>query len=218
MADPAAREAFQALYAARFVPVLRAPSAALAVKAGRALVRGGCRMVEVTFTTPDAPRAIAELVAEGVVVGAGTVMNPVQAGQAYDAGAAFVVSPHLDPAVLAVGQACGRLAIPGALTPTEILACARDHAAPIVKVFPAASVGGPSYVKLVRDPLPGVSLFPTGGVTLADAPAYLAAGAIAVGAASDLAPRAAIEAGDEAALEAAARRWAAVLYADWALG
>lgn len=199
-----------ALAEARFVPVIRAPSADLAVRAAHALVRGGCRLVEVTFTTPDAAAAIARLTAAGVAVGAGTVLDAETAATAISAGAAFVVSPHLAPEVLTACQARGVLAIPGALTPTEILA-ARRAGAEVVKVFPVCSVGGPRYLTLVGDPLPGIRFFPTGGVTLADAPAYLAAGAIAVGVASALASRAAIAGGDEAALEGAAERWAAAL-------
>lgn len=203
-------DALGLLAAARFVPVIRAPDAELAVRAARALVRGGCRLVEVTFTTPRAEAAIARLAADGVTVGAGTVLDAATAARALDAGAAFLVSPHLAPDVLATAQARGVLAIPGALTPTEIVR-ARQAGSEVVKIFPAESVGGPRYLRLVGDPLPGIRFFPTGGVTLENARDYLAAGAIAVGVASALAPQAAIAAGDEATLEAAARRWAAAL-------
>ncbi len=203
-------DALAALAQARFVPVVRAPSADLAVRAGRALVRGGCRVVEVTFTTPGAEMAIARLVADGIATGAGTVLDAATARRALDAGATFLVSPHLAPEVLAAAADRGVLAIPGALTPTEILA-AQAAGAEVVKIFPAEAVGGPRYLKLVGDPLPGIRFFPTGGVTLENAQDYLAAGAIAVGVASSLAPQALIAAGDEAALEAAARRWTAAL-------
>ena len=202
--------ALGALAGARFVPVIRAPDADRAVSAALALARGGCRIVEITFTTPGAADAIARLHAAGVAVGAGTVLDVGTAAHALDAGAAFLVSPHLALDVLAFARERGALAIPGALTPTEVLAAVRAGAE-VVKIFPAASMGGPRYLRLLGDPLPGIRFFPTGGVTLADAPAYLAAGAIAVGAASDLAPPAAIAEGDEAALEAGARRWAAAL-------
>jgi len=206
-----AAEAIATLADARFVPVVRAPDAQLAIQAAWALSRGGCRAVEITFTTPGAAEAIRELTAWGMVVLAGTVLDAEMAEAALDAGALAIVSPALVPAVLACARARGALAIPGALTPTEILA-ARATGAGIIKVFPVASVGGPRYLQLVGDPLPGLRFFPTGGVTLADAPAYLAAGAVCVGVASALAAPGLIAAGDGPALEAAARTWADALY------
>jgi 2-dehydro-3-deoxyphosphogluconate aldolase/(4S)-4-hydroxy-2-oxoglutarate aldolase len=199
-------DALAALAEARFVPVLRASDADKAIAAGRALARGGCRAIEVTFTTPGAARAIATLVAEGHFVGAGTVLDMATAVAAWSAGASFIVSPHLQAEVLARGLVDDRLVIPGALTPSEVLA-AHQAGASVVKIFPVASLGGPRYLKLLRDPLPFLRFFPTGGVTLEDLPAYLAAGALAVGVGSALAPAEAIEAGDVATLEASARRW-----------
>jgi 2-dehydro-3-deoxyphosphogluconate aldolase/(4S)-4-hydroxy-2-oxoglutarate aldolase len=189
---------------ARFVPVIRASSAERAVAAGRALARGGCRALEVSFTTPGATEAIARLVADGLFVGAGTVMAPATAAAAWAAGAGFIVSPG------PLAQEPGRLVIPGALTPTEVLGAYQAGAA-LVKIFPVESLGGPRYLKLLRDPLPFLRFFPTGGVTLADAPAYLANGAVAVGVGTALAPADAIEAGDDARLEALAGEWAARL-------
>lgn len=205
-----AAESLEALAAARFVPVLRGPDAMRTVQAGLALAEGGCRVLEVTFTTPDAPKVIAELRGHGLTVGAGTVLDLATAERAWAAGAAFVVSPHLEPEVMAAARGYGRLAIPGALTPGEVLAAHRAGAA-VIKIFPVESMGGPRYLKLLRDPLPFLRFFPTGGVTLADAPAYLAAGAVAVGVGSALAPGEAIEAGDGDRLTSLARTWRAAL-------
>ncbi|MDB5099773.1 MAG: 2-dehydro-3-deoxyphosphogluconate aldolase [Cyanobacteria bacterium RYN_339] len=198
------------LAAARFVPVIRASQARKALVAARALLRGGCKAVEITYTTPGASEVIAELAADGHLVGAGTILDLHQAEIAWTAGAAFLVSPHFEPSVVAVGLASGRLVIPGALTPSEALA-AFTAGARTVKIFPVESLGGPRYLKLLRDPLPFLRFFPTGGVTLADAPAYLANGAVAVGVGTALAPADAIEGGDEARLVQLAREWAAAL-------
>lgn len=203
--------ALATLAAARFVPVVRAPSAELAIAAGLALARGGCQAVEITFTTPGAADAIRALTDAGLPVLAGTVLDVATAVAALDAGAIALVSPCLVRSVLTCADAREALAIPGALTPTEILA-ARAAGAEVVKIFPVVSMGGPRYLKLVSDPFPGLQFFPTGGVTLEDAPAYLAAGAVCVGVASALADHARVAAGDVAWLEATARRWSTALY------
>jgi 2-dehydro-3-deoxyphosphogluconate aldolase/(4S)-4-hydroxy-2-oxoglutarate aldolase len=195
---------------ARVVPVVRASTPEKALAAAHALARGGCRVVEVAFTVPQAAQVIAELAGAGVPVGAGTVLDEWTAREALDAGARFLVSPHLDPAVLGVGHAEGALVIPGVLTPNEVVA-ARRAGASLLKIFPVESVGGPRYLKLLRDPFPELSFFPTGGVTLEDAPRYLANGAIAVGAASALLDPRAVEAGDTETIEASARRWCEAL-------
>lgn len=196
--------ALAALAAARFVPVLRAASADRAIAAGRALARGGCTVIELTLTTPDVDVAIAALVMEGLTVGAGTVMTEADAALAIVAGASFLVSPHLAQEVAAVARHHGRLYIPGALTPTEVIA-ASAAGAPVIKIFPVGAMGGPAYLKMLRDPLPHMRFFPTGGVTRADLPAYLAAGAVAVGVGTAIAPAGATE----DVLEANARAWLA---------
>jgi 2-dehydro-3-deoxyphosphogluconate aldolase/(4S)-4-hydroxy-2-oxoglutarate aldolase len=166
--------------------VIRAGSAAEAVQAGRALAEGGVRALEVAFTTPDAAAAIGELAADPeLFVGAGTVLSGAQAHAAIDAGAAFLVSPSLVPDALAVAREAGVLALPGALTPTEVVAAAEQ--AEVVKLFPA-SLGGVSYLKALLAPLPDLRIVPTGGVSAANASEWLAAGAFAVGAGGDLCP------------------------------
>ena len=176
----------QRLHDEQVLAVIRADSAASAVEAGRALAAGGVRALEVAFTTPDAPAAIRELAADDeLLVGAGTVLSDAHAHAALDAGAAFLVSPSLVPAVLAVAREAGVLALPGALTPTEVVAAA--ELAEVVKLFPA-SLGGVSYLKALLAPLPDLRIVPTGGVSASNAREWLAAGAFAVGAGGDLCP------------------------------
>lgn len=189
----------------RLIGVIRAPDAATAVWAARAAAMGGLRWIEITLTTPEAPRAIAELAADpALVVGAGTVLTPQDARDALAAGARYLVSPHTDPLILELARAAGAWAVPGAATPTELLAAHR-LGAEVIKVFPAEALGGPRYLRLVRDPMPFLALMPTGGVDGDNLVAYLEAGAVGVGVATALFPRQAVARRDAAALAAAAR-------------
>lgn len=187
--------------------VLRAPSAAAAVGVGLAAIRGGLQVLELTFTTPKAPDAIKELRAAlppGVLLGAGTIMSAEDARTAVAAGAAFLVSPHLDEDVL--NTACD-LRVPylqGVLTPTEVVRAHRLGAA-VVKLFPIRAVGGTTYLKDLRGPLPAVQAMVTGGVVPEEVPAYLAAGALAVGLGSSLFPSAALESDSWDAVQRATR-------------
>lgn len=189
----------------RVVAVVRHDRADDARAIAAACVAGGMRAIEVTLTTPDAHRIIAELVAQapaGTMIGAGTVLRPEEVTLAVDAGARFLVAPLTDPAVLAAGRHAEVLTIPGAMTPTEI-GTARAHGARTVKVFPAGCVG-PGIVGAVRSVLPDVRLMPTGGVGESDLEAWLGAGAVAVGIGSSL--NRAYDTGGAAELEALASR------------
>jgi 2-dehydro-3-deoxyphosphogluconate aldolase/(4S)-4-hydroxy-2-oxoglutarate aldolase len=189
------------------VAVLRARSAERAVEAGRALVAGGVRALEVTFTVPDAPAAIERLAADAdVLVGAGTVLTAAHAAAAVEAGARFIVSPHFDEEVLDAARALGVPAVPGVLTPTEVARAARRCS--VVKLFPA-SLGGPALLSALRGPFPTLAVVPTGGVTAANLRDWVAAGALAIGAGTDLCPTEAVERGDSRALEARAARYMA---------
>ena len=188
------------------VAVVRAGSGERAVAAGRALASGGISALEVTFTVPGAAAAIEQLGADAaLLVGAGTVLTPGQAREAVRAGARFLVSPHLDPAVLDVADELGVPALPGVFTPSEVAAASRRCS--LLKLFPA-SLGGPGLLRALRGPFPGLAVVPTGGVNAGNLAEWLAAGAIAVGAGSDLCPPAAVEAGDLAALRARAEQYA----------
>jgi 2-dehydro-3-deoxyphosphogluconate aldolase/(4S)-4-hydroxy-2-oxoglutarate aldolase len=143
------------------------------------LVDAGITALEVTLTSRGALDALAGLcrqLPKSVAVGAGTVLTADDAKAAVDAGAAFLVSPLFDPEL---GGGFGVPFYPGALTPTEIFAAHRSGA-PLVKLFPAATVG-PRYVKDLHAPLPDVRIMPTGGIDIADIATWLGNGASAVG-------------------------------------
>lgn len=190
---------------ARVVPVIRTSTAALTATACAWLREAGLGVLEITLTTPDAVALIRELAAEpGLLVGAGTVPDARAAEACLAAGASFLVTPWVDPEVIALARAAGACAMPGAMTPTEIRA-ALAAGADVVKIFPAGSAGGPAHVKAVRAVFPDVAFCPTGGVDAANAPAYLAAGAAFVGIGGRLVDEARIAAGDKSAILRAAR-------------
>jgi 2-dehydro-3-deoxyphosphogluconate aldolase / (4S)-4-hydroxy-2-oxoglutarate aldolase len=188
------------------VPVVRAATVEDATRAAEAIYAGGIPVVEITMTVPNAISVIRHVVREHgktVLIGAGTVTSGEQAEQCLDAGAEFLVSPGLSLAVLAVAQARGKLAIPGALTPSELMH-AQDNGAKLIKIFPCGNVGGAKYLQSLRGPFPNAALIPTGGVNAANAPEYIAAGAFALGAGGDLVNAAALRAGNLAKISAAA--------------
>jgi 2-dehydro-3-deoxyphosphogluconate aldolase / (4S)-4-hydroxy-2-oxoglutarate aldolase len=161
------------------VAVLRAPTADGFAAVADVLVGAGITAIEVTLTSQGAMDALAGLrrqLPSHAVVGAGTILTADQAKASVDAGAAFLVSPVLDPDLL---NSLGVPFYPGALTPTEVFTAHRAGA-PLVKLFPAATVG-PRYVKDLHGPLPGVRIMPTGGIAIGDVAAWLTAGASAVG-------------------------------------
>jgi len=170
------------------VPVVRASSSQHALDAVEAIEAGGIPIVEITMTVPNAIATIREVVqrcGDRILVGAGTVCNAAQARECLNAGAQFLVSPGLSAAVLEVARTLGALAIPGALTPTEIMAAA-EAGAKVIKIFPCGSVGGPKYIKALRGPFPDRLFIPTGGVSPANAPEFFASGAFAIGMGSEL--------------------------------
>jgi 2-dehydro-3-deoxyphosphogluconate aldolase/(4S)-4-hydroxy-2-oxoglutarate aldolase len=197
------------------LPVVRAGSGAEAIAVGDALAEGGIRALEITMTVPGAVRVIAEAVArygDQFLIGAGTVLDEEQARACIDAGARFVVSPIVDVATIAACRRADIPILPGALTPTEIVQAWRAGA-DFVKVFPCSAVGGASYLKALKAPLPHIKLVPTGGVTLETLGAFFAAGASAVGVGSDLCDVEAIRHGRREKLVASARAYASAVQA-----
>jgi 2-dehydro-3-deoxyphosphogluconate aldolase/(4S)-4-hydroxy-2-oxoglutarate aldolase len=200
-------EAVRRIEEVAVIPVLRLRSAEHAIRAVDALLDGGLTVFEITLTIPDALAAIRSLVdrlGDRALVGAGTVLGIEDAKASLDAGARFLVSPGLEPRVVAAAHERDVAVLPGALTPTEVMTAA-GLGADFVKIFPCSAVGGPKYIRALRGPLPRVKLVPTGGVTLTNAHEYLAAGAAAVGIGSELVDDALVEAGDPALLAARAR-------------
>jgi 2-dehydro-3-deoxyphosphogluconate aldolase/(4S)-4-hydroxy-2-oxoglutarate aldolase len=190
------------------VAVIRGGSADEAVAMAGALVRGGVLGIEITYSTPDCCRAIARaraLLPPEAAIGVGTVRSVAQLADAVAAGAAYAVSPHSDPALLAEARRLAIPMLPGAITPTEIVA-AWNAGAACIKLFPGSLVGV-DYVKALRGPLPDIPLMPTGGVTPDNLGEWFAAGVVAVGMGGNLAK------GTPAQIEAAARDVAARLAA-----
>jgi 2-dehydro-3-deoxyphosphogluconate aldolase/(4S)-4-hydroxy-2-oxoglutarate aldolase len=188
------------------IPVIRAQSAAEAARAIDAIRAGGVSVIEITMTVPGAVALIREVArrVKDTVIGAGTVLDPEAARACVDAGARFVVSPALDLPTVAACRDAGIAAIPGALTPTEVVTAWRAGA-DLVKVFPAGAVGGPAYLKSLKAPLPQVNLVPTGGVNLKTAGDFIRAGAAALGVGADLVDLAALRRGEPEVLTARAR-------------
>ena len=189
------------------VPVVRASSVDEANRAVEAICAGGIPVVEITMTVPNAISVIRELVQKrgnDVLIGAGTVTNADQAESCLRAGAQFLVSPGLAVSVLSVARANAKLAIPGALTPTELMN-AQDHGARLIKIFPCGNVGGSKYLKSLKAPFPHASLIPTGGVNAANAADFIAAGAFALGVGADLVDATALREGNLEKISAAAR-------------
>ncbi|QBJ95883.1 bifunctional 4-hydroxy-2-oxoglutarate aldolase/2-dehydro-3-deoxy-phosphogluconate aldolase [Rhodococcus sp. ABRD24] len=163
----------------------------------RALVAGGIRTVELTFTTPDVVQHISGAVAAatqvGAILGVGTVMTDDQARAAIDAGARFLVTPGIRPGVAKVATDRAVPVFLGAFTPTEV-AMAVDLGATAVKIFPARTLG-PGHLSDLHGPYPDVELVPSGGINEHNAHAYLEAGALAVCAGTSVVPPASVEAG-----------------------
>jgi 2-dehydro-3-deoxyphosphogluconate aldolase / (4S)-4-hydroxy-2-oxoglutarate aldolase len=181
MADALAR-----LREARLVAVLRVPAPDLVEPTVDALVAGGVGAVELTFTTPG---VAAELEAArrrhpDLLLGAGTIRRTHEAAAAAEAGADFLVMPHLDRDLLVECLATGLTSLPGVYTASE-LAAALDAGAEVVKLFPAGTAG-PAHLRALLGPFPGVPVVPTGGIGLDDVEAWLAAGAVAVGVGGEL--------------------------------
>jgi 2-dehydro-3-deoxyphosphogluconate aldolase/(4S)-4-hydroxy-2-oxoglutarate aldolase len=206
-------EVLISLRASGIVAVIRTESPGDLVAVARALSDGGVRFVEITMTTPGALDIIRDAVAQlkdaNVFIGAGTVLDAETARAAIIAGAHFVVGPTFDPEVVRVCKTYGVLVMLGALTPQEILN-AWKQGADVVKVFPA-NIGGPGYIKTIKEPLPQIELLPTKGVDLNTAGAFLKAGAIAVGVGSALVSKALMSAKDYVRITENARKFSQIV-------
>ncbi len=194
------------------VAVVRADRPDDLVDLARALVAGGVRLVEFTMTVPHALRVIEEASTKlggEAMIGAGTVLDAATARLAIAAGAGFVVAPSLDLEVIEMAHRYGVAAIPGCLTPTEVVQ-AWSAGADVVKLFPGR-VATPGYFADLRGPLPHVRLMPTGNVDLETAPRYIEAGAVAVGVGKALVDSVALKARDWPVITARARQFREVI-------
>ena len=169
------RKAIELLRATRVLPVVTVDSAEQGVATARALLAGGLTAIEVTLRTPAALSAIAAIRREvpEIALGAGTVLNSEHIARARDAGAAFLVTPGTPVALAEALAACGLPAVPGAATPSELIALV-SLGFRVAKLFPAAVIGGVALIRALRGPLGDLLLCPTGGISEADAASYLA--------------------------------------------
>jgi len=181
-------EVIQQIKDTGIIPVVRATSADEAMRAIDAIREGGISVLEITMTVPGAIKVIEQVsqrYGKDALVGAGTVLDPEIAEACVSSGAQFVVSPALNLETIACCRKLDIAVMPGALTPTEVVQ-AWNAGADFVKVFPAGAVGGASYLKALKAPLPQIEMIPTGGVSLITAPDFIRAGAAALGVGTDL--------------------------------
>lgn len=183
----------QRIEQAGVVAVVRVNSSGELLNITEALLKGGLRNVEITMTTPGALASIKEIkkhFQDEVIVGAGSVLDGVTARMCILEGAQFIVGPVFRQDMIDVCKRYSTVVIPGAFTPTEILA-AWEAGGDVIKVFPATSVG-PKYLKDIKGPLPQVKLTPTGGVNLDNAAEFIKAGAAFIGVGGNLVNKKAI--------------------------
>jgi len=169
-------ELIQEMGRTRLVAVVRSKSAEEALATAKAVAEGGVQFIEITFSVPSALDVIEILVAEGRLhVGAGTVLSNEEAEEAIGTGAQFIVSPSLELNLIPICHDANVPCIPGAATPTEILAAARAKA-DLVKIFPADTIGGPDFVRQMSGPFPDIRFMVSGGVSLTNIKEYVQAG------------------------------------------
>lgn len=204
-------EILSRLEKAGVIAVVRGKDQTEAIKASHAIIAGGVKGIEVTFTVPNAQAAIQELAetyqGQNVVIGAGTVLDAVTARLAIMAGAEFVVSPSFDSETAELCNLYQVPYLPGSMTITEMQQALKSGA-DIIKLFPG-SVSGPSMVSAVKAPLPQINLMPTGGVNLENMETWFKAGVVAVGVGGNLLAPAAV--GDFAKVTEIAQQYAAKL-------
>jgi 2-dehydro-3-deoxyphosphogluconate aldolase/(4S)-4-hydroxy-2-oxoglutarate aldolase len=189
------REVFNRMISEGLIPVVRVSSAKEAIDVADAIKEGGVSFIEITMSVQGAIDVIKELTQkykDEIIMGAGTILDPETGRAALLAGAQFIVSPTLNLDLIQLAHRYSAVVIPGAMTPTEILA-AWNAGADMVKVFPAGQLGGPEYIKAIRGPLPQVLLVPTGGVNLQNAGAFIKAGATALGVGGELVDKKAVK-------------------------
>ncbi|MHA2041551.1 MAG: bifunctional 4-hydroxy-2-oxoglutarate aldolase/2-dehydro-3-deoxy-phosphogluconate aldolase [Candidatus Thorarchaeota archaeon] len=191
------QKALDLIHKTGLIPIIRVDSSDTAMKVAQAFLKGGVRIIEVTFSVPgatDVVRQLTDELGDKVLIGTGTVLNAKMVDDAVAAGSEFIVSPGYSKELIDATIKHSKPCIPGALTPTEILN-AYNLGSDAVKVFPCGNMGGAKYIKAVRAPLPHIPLVPTGGVNLETAGPLLEAGAFALGVGSAITDKTAIKEG-----------------------
>ncbi len=201
-------DTLQRILDGKVVAIVRGISSKDMVQTVQALKDGGITCVEVTFSlkseeksldTLKSIRMIKEHFGDSVAVGAGTVLTPENVYRAKEAGAEYIISPNVDEAVIKATKRLGMVSIPGAVTPTEVIA-AYNWGADIVKLFPAATLGL-SYIKALMGPIDGIPLTAVGGVDASNYRDFIDAGCVGVGVGGNLVNKKLIEAGDFEAIK-----------------
>jgi 2-dehydro-3-deoxyphosphogluconate aldolase/(4S)-4-hydroxy-2-oxoglutarate aldolase len=194
------------------VPAVRVLEAELALFAAETVKDAGIPIAEITMTVPGAVEVIAQLAERypDMVVGAGTVLDTETARRCLDAGACFLTGPGLVPEVVELALRNDVVMIPGALTPSEVIA-AWKAGADFVKVFPCAPVGGHKYIRALKVPLSHIPLIASGGVDQVTASKFILAGASALGIGAELLPLEALQLREETWIHELARRFTAIV-------
>jgi 2-dehydro-3-deoxyphosphogluconate aldolase / (4S)-4-hydroxy-2-oxoglutarate aldolase len=206
-------DVIQQIRDAGVIPVVRATTADEAMRAIDAIREGGVSVLEITMTVPGAVSVIEQVSArcgKDALVGAGTVLDAETARACILSGAQFIVSPSLNLQTIACCRRYGVAIIPGALTPTEVVQ-AWTAGADFVKVFPAGALGGASYIRALKAPLPQIELVPTGGVSLKTAADFIKAGASALGVGADLVDIKAVREGNSNLITERARQFVEIV-------
>lgn len=209
----AKQETLQTILETGILPIIRTDTSEQALRAAEAVHRAGIKVLEVTMTVPGALKVLEKVSDEfgdEMILGAGTVLDSETARSCMLAGAEFFVTPALNRATIDICNRYSKCIMAGALTPTEALQ-AWEAGADMVKIFPVGMVGGPSYIKALKAPLPQILMIPTGGVNLANAKAYFEAGASAIAVGSELVDRASLDSGDFSKIESTAKAFSDVV-------
>jgi 2-dehydro-3-deoxyphosphogluconate aldolase/(4S)-4-hydroxy-2-oxoglutarate aldolase len=190
------------------MPSVRVATTELALFGAETVYEAGIPVVEITNTVPNAAAVIAQLAQNypDLIVGGGTVLDVETAKRCVDAGARFITSPGLVPEVLEFTLKNNIVAIPGALTPSEVIA-GWKAGADFVKIFPCAQVGGDLYIRALKVPLPQIPLIASGGVNQLTAANFILAGASSIGIGSELMPRKALATRQDQWIRELARRF-----------
>ena len=182
-------EVLQKIQELGLLAVIRGPNPELTLKMVDALVAGGVKGIEITYSTPNAEevtRKLKDRYGDEIMLGMGTLTDPHQVDSARAAGANFLVSPICERELVCAMAASGLTSMAGALTPTEVFQ-AYQLGTDVVKVFPG-SLTGPGYIKALKGPFPYIPMMPTGGVSASNVAEWFAVGVVAVGAGSELCP------------------------------
>ena len=190
------------------MPSVRVATAEMALFAAETVYDAGIPVVEITMTVPKAVEVIAQLAQNypAFIIGAGTVLDVETAARCLDAGARFITSPGLIREVVEFTLTSETVAIPGALTPSEVIS-AWKAGADFVKIFPCAQLGGDQYIRKLKVPLPQIPLIASGGVNQATAANFISAGASSLGIGSELMPRKALAERNDQWIHELARRF-----------